>query len=260
MAIKKSKAIVIGHYPLGESDRIVIFLSRDYGKIRAVAKGARKIKSKLCGRLEILTYGELIYFEREGKDLHSVNSFDIIEPFQMLREDLLKMAYCTYAAELIQNVVSEEEPDPDTFDLMLKVMLMIAKNDDPEIIIRTFEIQLLEKMGLNPRLDSCIICSNKINEPNPIFNIQAGGILCNKCANNDYKGIKISRGSLETMKLMQKSNIESISRLKASELSKQEINKLLSSFIAFHMDIKNLHSLSFLENIKSEYRRQDSNQ
>jgi DNA repair protein RecO (recombination protein O) len=260
MAVKRSKAIVIGHYPLGETDRIVIFLTRDYGKIRAVAKGARKIKSRLCGRLEILIYGDLLYYERTGKDLHNVNSFDTVEPFQILREDFLKMAYCSYIAELIQRAVSEEETDPETFDLMLNVMTAMVESNDPEIIVRAFEIRLLERMGLSPKLSSCIVCSGEISDPNPKFSIQSGGVLCKKCSDSGYHGIIISRDSLEMMIKMQETDIDLIPRLKASNSSKQEIGKLLSSFIAFHMDVKNLHSVSFLESIKSEYKGQDSDQ
>ncbi|HGJ67350.1 TPA: DNA repair protein RecO [bacterium] len=258
MAIKRSKAIVIGSYPLRESDKIIVFLTRDFGKIRAVAKGVRNIKNKLCGRLELLTFGELIYFERTGKDLHSINSFDIIEPFQMLREDLLKMAYCSYIAELVQHVISEEETDPQIFDLTLSMMSMIAINNEPEIIIRAYELRLLEKMGLKPRLDSCILCSAEIDDLNPKFSVKNGGILCNKCSNSENNIFTISRGSLEVMKKMQESSLEFISRLRLSEQNRQEITKALLSFLTFHTDIKNLRSLSFLEAIKSEYRSQNS--
>jgi len=255
MAVKKSKAIVIGHYPLGETDRIVIFLTRDFGKIRAVAKGAKKIKSKFCGRLELLTYGELIYYEKAGKELHNVNSYDIIESFQILREDLLKMAYCSYISELTQNAISDGESDPDTFDLILNIMALMIRSDDPEIITRIFEIRLLKRLGLKPKLESCIVCSNEVNETNPKFSIQSGGVVCNRCSNLGHNGIIISRGSLEMMKKMQDIDIALIQRLKLSDLNKQEIKKILSSFISFHTEIKNLRSLSFLESIESEYRR-----
>ncbi|MGB9596200.1 MAG: DNA repair protein RecO, partial [Candidatus Poribacteria bacterium] len=182
MSLKRSNAIIIGHYSLGETDKIIILFTRDYGKVRAVAKGVKRLKSKLSGRIEILTYGDLIYFERAGKDLHLINSFDIIEPFQTIKEDLLKMAYCYYIADLIQHVIPESEPDPDTFDLMLSVMYLIESANDVEIIVRAFEIRLLERIGLNPRLDSCIICSNEINEEVPKFSIQSGGVICEKCS------------------------------------------------------------------------------
>ena len=255
MAVKRSDAIVIGHYPLGETDKIIVFFTKDYGKIRAVAKGVRRLKSRLCGRVEILTHGDLIFFERVGKDLHSVNSFDIIETFQKLREDLLKIAYCSYMAELIQHVTSDGEPDSEIFELMLNTMSIIESSDAPEIFVRVFEIRLLEKLGLNPRLDSCIVCSDEINNENPRFSVQAGGVICDKCSRSGHYVVAISRSTLDLMRRIREIPFELLTVLETSEISKQEMKKILSGFISFHVDVKNLRSLRFLESIESEYRR-----
>ena len=133
MPVQKTNAVVLGYYPLGEVDRIVVFYTKDFGQIRAVAKGASKTKSKFCGRLEIFTYGALVFFEKVNKDLHAINSFDIIESFQVLREDLLKMAYGSYIAELTQHIESLSVPNADMFDLLLGIMSMMKVSDDPEI-------------------------------------------------------------------------------------------------------------------------------
>lgn len=252
MAVQKTKAIVIGYYPLGETDRIIVFYTRDHGKIRAVARGIRNIKSRLSGRLEILTYGNLVFFERVDKDLHTVNSFDIIESFQELREDLLKMTYCSYLAELIQKVEPESEANFGTFDLMLNIMLMMETTDDPEVLARAFEIRLLTEAGLSLRLDSCTACSSDIDNSNPGFNVSAGGVLCSKCSQSDPRTIFISRGTLELMKRIQQAPLKLIPRLRISEVNRQELKKILSGFISFHIDIESLHSLSFLESITRE--------
>jgi DNA repair protein RecO (recombination protein O) len=254
MAVKRSDAIVIGYYPLGETDRIVVFFTKDYGKIRAVAKGVRRLKSRLCGRVEILTHGDLIFFERTGKDLHSINTFDIIETFQTLREDLLKMAYCSYMAELIQQVTSDSQSDTDIFDLMLNTMSAMKESDVPEMLVRVFEIRLLEKIGLNPRLDSCIVCSGGINDENPRFSVRAGGVLCDKCSKSGHYSVVISRDTLDLMRRIREIPFELITVLETTEANKQEMKRLLSGFISFHVDVKNLRSLRFLESIESEYR------
>ena len=253
MALKRSNAIIIGNYSLGETDKIIVFFTRDYGKVRAVAKGVKRLKSRLSGRTEVLTYGDLIYFERVGKDLHSINSFDIIESFQTLREDLLKMANCFYIAELIQHVASESEADPDTFDLMLNTMSLIESSNDIELIVRAFEIKLLERMGLNPRLDSCIICSCEINDESPKFSIQSGGVICAKCSRSGHYAFNISLSSLELMRKMADISLEVIPSLNLSEFNRQEIKKILSGFISYHVDAKNLRSLSFLESIEGKF-------
>src|SRR5881628_1341299 len=88
MALGKSAAVVIGSFPLGESDRVVTFFSRQHGKVRGVARAARRIKSKFGGALELLTLGELIFFDTGRSDLVRVDHFDVLRPFDRVREDL----------------------------------------------------------------------------------------------------------------------------------------------------------------------------
>jgi len=254
MPVQKTKAIVLGYHPLGEADRIVTFYTKDFGKVRAVARGVRKVRSRLCGKLEILTCGDLVFFEKIDKDLHVVNSFDIVEPFQVLREDLLKMAYCSYLAELVQQVESLGVPGADTFELVLDIMFMMKTTDDPEMLARTFEIRLLTSAGLSPQLDSCVACSSDIGNASALdFNVAKGGVLCGECSMTRQNSvISISRGTLELMKRMQRTPLELIPRLKILEISRRELRKVLESFISFHIDSGRLRSLDFLASIEND--------
>jgi DNA repair protein RecO (recombination protein O) len=263
LPVQKTRAIVLRYHSLGEADRIVTFYTRDFGKIRAVARGVRKVKSRLCGRLEILTCGDLVFFERVDKDLHVVNSFDIVESFQVLREDLLRMAYCSYLAELIQHVESLGIPSSDTFELVLDIMFMMKTTDDPEMVARTFEIRLLTSAGFSPQLDSCVACSSDISDVGAGhasallgFNVARGGVLCNKCMDagvaRQASTIRISRGTVELMKRMQRTPLELIPRLKIVETSRRELRKVLKSFISFHIDSGQLRSLAFLASIEND--------
>ncbi len=255
MAVQKTKAIVIGYHPLGEADRIVVFLSEDFGNVRAVARGIRKVKNRLCGRLEILSCGSLVFYERPGKDLHVVNSFDTIESFQVLREDLMKMTYCSYLAELVQRVDLSGEPDSDVFELLLGVMFMMKATDDPEMLARVFEIRFLTGAGFSPQLDSCLECSRDVGNATSLgFSVSRGGVLCSEC--NSTAGqtsvFSISRGTVEMMKRMQRTSLELIPRLRVLENNRRELKKVLRSFISFHMDIGRLRSLDFLASIEDD--------
>ncbi len=255
MPVQKTKAIVLGHHPLGEADRIVIFHTENFGNIRAVARGVRKIKSRLCGRMEILICGALVFYERPGKDLHAVNSFDIIESFQSLREDLMKMAYCSYLSELIQHVESSGGPDSDTFELMLDIMFMMKTTDDPEMLARVFEIRFLTSAGLSPQLDDCLECSCDIGSATTLrFNVAEGGVVCNKCVGGAEQSstLLISRGTLELMKRMQQAPLELISRLRILENNRRELRKVLRNFISFHIGVRRLRSLDFLASIEND--------
>jgi DNA repair protein RecO (recombination protein O) len=242
---------------LGEADRIIAFHTEDFGNVRAVARGVRKVKSRLCGRLEILTFGSLVFYERPGKDLHVVNSFDVIESFQTLREDLMKMAYCSYLAELVQHVGSqgESESDSDMFALLLVVMSMMKDADDPEVLARVFEIRLLTSAGLSPQLDFCLECSCEIDNAASLgFSVARGGILCSECKDTvgQTTAFPISRGTVELMKRMRQTPLELISRLRILENNRRELRKVLKNFISFHIDIGRLRSLDFLASIEDD--------
>lgn len=259
MSVQKTKAIVLGSYPLGEADRIVTFYTGDFGRIRAVARGVRKVKSRLCGRLELLTYGDLVFFERVDKDLHVVNSFDIAESFQLLREDLQKMSYCSYLAELLQQIEPLSAPNADIFSLVLEIMSLMKSADDPEILVRAFELRFLTAVGFEPQLDACVVCSGTVDDVDTLlgFSIGEGGVLCNKCrgeksVNAQVPVISISRGTLELMKRLQRSPLGFVSRLKMLDMSRHELKKLLRSFISFHAGIGPLRSLDFLASLESD--------
>ena len=252
MPLLKTNAVVLGYHPLGDADKIIIFCTEDFGEVRAVARGVRKVRNRLCGRLEVLTFGNLIFFERANKDLHIVDSFDIVESFQVLREDLLKMAYCSHMSELVRQTGAIGLPDAGTFDLVLATMFMMKTADDPEMLARTFEIRLLANAGLRPQLDHCVACSGDIGTmPSLGFSVTKGGVLCVKCRRSN-SAISISRGTVELMKRMQQITLELLPRLGMTETSRRELREVLTSFISFHMDGRRLRSLDFLASIERD--------
>ena len=88
MGLGRSAAVVIGSFPLGESDRVVTFFSRDFGRLRGVARAARRIKSRFGGSLELFTLGQLVFFDTGRSELVRIDHFDVTHPFAALREDL----------------------------------------------------------------------------------------------------------------------------------------------------------------------------
>ncbi|MBD3183982.1 DNA repair protein RecO [Candidatus Poribacteria bacterium] len=273
LPVQKTKALVLGYHPLGEADKIISFLTKDFGYIRAVGKGARRIKNKLCGRLEIMTYGDLVFYERTDKDLHIINTFDIIEHFQELRENLTKIAYCSYLAELIQQIETPGVQNTEIFNLLLNIMVMMRGQDDPELLARIFELRLLASAGLSPKLDSCVLCTSYITPGNSEslsvkgvtglrFSVADGGILCCDCGNNFSQQknrtqtigavITISRGTLELMKRLQNAPLELLARLKMLDSSRAEIRRITRNFISYHMDRGKFRSLDFLESIEKD--------
>src|SRR5437867_1300748 len=101
MGLERSSAIVLGSFPLGESDRVVTFFTRGFGKVRGVARSARRIRSRFGGALELFTLGELVFFDSGRSELVQVDHFDIVRPFDRARDDLLRLGHAAWMAECV---------------------------------------------------------------------------------------------------------------------------------------------------------------
>src|SRR2546429_9137688 len=109
MALGKSAAVVIGSFPLGESDRVVTFYSRDFGKIRGVAKASRRIRSRFAGALELFTLGEMVFFDTGRSELVRIDHFDILHPFDRVRRDLERLGPAAWVVECVGRLTGPHE-------------------------------------------------------------------------------------------------------------------------------------------------------
>ena len=109
MALGKTPAVVIGSFPLAESDRIVTFFSRDFGKVRGVARAARRMRSRFGSALELLTLGDLIFFDGGRSDLVHVDHFDIVRPFERVRGDLERLGQAAWMVECVARLTAERD-------------------------------------------------------------------------------------------------------------------------------------------------------
>src|SRR5205814_7262241 len=110
MALGNSAAVVIGSFDLGESDRVITFYSREYGKVRGVAKASRRMRSRFGGSLELFTLGELVFFDTGRSDLVRVDHFDVLEPFAALRADLERLGPAAWVVECVGRLTAERAP------------------------------------------------------------------------------------------------------------------------------------------------------
>src|SRR5919198_6306381 len=109
MGIERTPALVIGRFPLGESDRVVTFFTRRFGKVRGVAKAARRTRSRFGSALELFTLGELIFFDTGRSELVRVDHFDITRPFDRVREDLDRLAQAAWMIECVARLTAERD-------------------------------------------------------------------------------------------------------------------------------------------------------
>lgn len=173
----KSHALVLRTRDYREADRLVTLLTREEGKVTAVARGVRKTKSKLSALVEPLTLG--FFLLHRGKSLDTLIQGEIVKPYRKLREDLLLFAYGQYFCELCEGALPEREPSLPVFLLLLTALEALETDSQPARVARCFELNLLETLGYRPVMENCQHCGSSTG---PFyFDLTNDGLICNHC-------------------------------------------------------------------------------
>ena len=248
MALYKTRAIVIKSMNLSESDRLITFMTENHGKVKCVAKGARKAKNQFWGSLEPMSLIHLIYFGREHQSLFRLNHSDIIESFQTIRDDFDKLYTGIYFLDLIDAMILEGHWEPKVFGLLYQALAALNQQNELEPLRRLFEIRLLSLSGYKPQLEHCVLC-RKIPANGMIpFSYAHNGILCSSCSNSARVDIQFSVGTRNYIKKLLEVEIKTCERLKFPKSQIEEIEKVTHRLVLSHLG-RELKSYPFIKNM-----------
>jgi len=177
--IYKTEAIVLRQNSLGEADRIVTLYTPLNGKVRAVARGVRRPKSKLSGHLELLNRVKVSL--ARGRNLDIVSEAEVVKGYRQIRSDLNRITKAIYMAELVDNFSVENAPNQPLFDLALEFMEWLSGDANSDILLRYFEARLLDVTGYKPEIVQCVECRTLLAETDHLFAAGSGGVLCSEC-------------------------------------------------------------------------------
>jgi len=179
MSLGRSAAVVIGSFPLGESDRVVTFFSRDVGRVRGVARAARRMRSRFGGSLELFTLGELVFFDTGRSDLVRIDHFDVTHPFAALRERLDTLGEAAWVVEIVARTTGERDRQPALYGLLVRALRALETAPRPARVAVCFGVRCLDVLGHRPRLDRCVECGRTYPFPRPALG--EGGVVCDGC-------------------------------------------------------------------------------
>ena len=248
MPLYQTTAIVLRSTPYGESDRIVTLYTLDFGKMKGIAKGAKRSRKRFANTLEIGSYIQVAFFEKETQDLVRLDHSELIRPFGSLREDITKLAWASYFIELVNELTAERIKNKALFKLLVFFLNLIDQGMLEEEIQRVFEVRLLSLLGYQPHLDHCTRCQKFLSDEKFFFGIREGGVLCPSCAAHLPGLVPISLGTVKTLLLAQSLPLEKVRRLSFSPQSSKESRAVLSVFLREYLG-KELKSKKFLEQI-----------
>ena len=162
MALHQSDSIILKTYPLGEADRIVAFFSRDFGKMRGVANGARKMKNRFGASLEPLAHSRIEFFEKENRDLVRIQAADLLDSPMKLFEDYDRAVCAGRVIELMDRFLPEHEPQDAVFRLVRMTVRALEQGCPIDFAACYFEVWMLRLAGVFPDLFACSVCSKHL--------------------------------------------------------------------------------------------------
>jgi DNA repair protein RecO (recombination protein O) len=182
MPLHESEAIVLQRYPLGEADRLVSFLSRNMGRVRGVAAGSRKTKSRFGSTLEKLSHVRIWYFERESRDLVRISQCEMIESFLDVFRDYPSSVALALFSEITEAVLPEREASDANFRLLLLATQTVKHTGKAELPLAYFALWTVKLGGWLPSLDSCAFCGNALSADAAAYIApSASAAACAKC-------------------------------------------------------------------------------
>jgi DNA repair protein RecO (recombination protein O) len=255
----QTQGIILKQTKLGEFDKIVTIYTPELGKLRAVAKGACRPKSKLGGNVEPLTHSLMLL--AKGRNLDIVTQSQAINGFLALKSDLWRMACGLYILELIDSFTIEGGESRPLFDLSLDILNRLSEPDSSEGILRYFELHLLHYLGYRPQLRRCVNCDSPLKPVVNFFSLSMGGLLCPHCnseENHRYKQIEaiplkpslpVSVGALKVLRLWQSYDYATARRVRLKPELYYELEQVLHEYIRYILQ-RELKSLTWLKELK----------
>ena len=249
MPLRSTDAVIIGGYDLAEADRIVVFYTSAAGKVRAVAEGARRIRSRFGGTLQLFAQGRLVYFERPNRTLHKVNEFAVAESHQVMREDLDLIALGSTLVEAVALGVEDEEPSPPLYRLLAEGLGLLEAAGRPSVVLHGFTMHLLRLLGYLPELGACVGCRAALPPRVPVaLSAGRGGLLCPACRSLASDARALSPEALGFLRGAGGAPLRLMGRVGLAPGAEREVGEALRGFLQ-HVLGRPLKSADFLSRL-----------
>jgi DNA repair protein RecO (recombination protein O) len=251
--IYNTEAIVIRRVDYGDHDVILTVLTRHKGKLSVMAKNARKSVKRFSGILELFYALDMVV--RENSRMAYLQEAALIEPFENIRQDILKTAYASYFSEIVNRFLEEGTKDEGVYDLLFHTLADLDSGErTPEETSLFFQLKFLGLTGHNPELAVCLVCKKDLDSMDQVrvlFDIGQGGILCKTCGRKTPVTLELSKGMLKQMIWYGETEPGKTSVIRFSRQTLMESLRFLERFLPFHLE-KELMSLKFLNTIRGE--------
>jgi DNA repair protein RecO (recombination protein O) len=244
--VYRAEGIVLRRRNIGEADSIFTVLASDGRKFEAVARGARKTRSRMRGHLEPLTHSRFLI--ATGKSLDVFTQAETIESFRHLRDYLERSSAGMYCAELCDRFTVEDQENRQLFHLLRATLTALDAGAVPDVVLRYFELQILAISGFELQLAGCARCGARLNEEPALFSAGGGGLFCRNCRPEAGAGRLMSVRAIKTLRFGRGAKLARFCEVQIEPALLREMQSALEEAIVFHLD-RRLGTRRFLEDV-----------
>ena len=249
----RTQAIILSRRDFGEADRLLTLYTPLRGKVRAIAKGARKPSAKISGHVELFARSDCLI--HRGRNLDILTQAELIDAYLGLREDLGRGAYANYVAELLDRFTADEEDDSgDVFLLLHETFARIADSADPRLAARYFELRLLDLTGFRPELLECVIARTELLPEPQFFSHEEGGVVSRAAA--PQVASRLAEIDFDTLKLLRhlqrSASYAGVSSLRITPAQHQRAERIMLGYMA-HLLERKLESVDFIQRLRRQF-------
>ena len=248
----RAEVIVLKRQNFRETDLIVTFFSREFGKMAGIGFGARRSHKRFSNCLQLFALSQLFFSQRPNQELVRLEWCELIEGHNFITRDVKRFAFASYLAELTASLTAVWDKNVELFQLLAECLGLLNGDSQAEEAVRIFEIRFLTLLGYKLNLESCSQCGQQFTSTAPAyFQVTGGNLLCMKCSED--RSLKISAGTLRTLRYAQREPLNAIDRLRISRAANNEARVFLETFL-IHLMHKRPKSLDMIQKLRNRYK------
>jgi DNA repair protein RecO (recombination protein O) len=241
-------AIVLTRFDYGEADRIMTIFTPEHGKIKAIAKGVRRPKSRIGGSIEPLA--ELRIALARGRTFDVVTQVQVTHPWLRLRDSLESAATAWYLAELADRSLEERHEAEGLYALLRHAYELLDEGMNPGRLARWFEMHLADELGMRPEVDRCVECDRMLEADESFRWVPPlGGVLCQRCPGPPADRAGLSLDALKLLKAYQRMDVEAIAALRLPAPVEREVEQAMRDFLSYSLE-REARSRPFLDEVR----------
>jgi DNA repair protein RecO (recombination protein O) len=249
-------AIVLRRTDFGEADRLVTLLTPNRGKLRVIAKGARKMTSRKAGHIELFAHTQVLLAHARTFDL--ITQAELLEPHLPLREDVMRGGLAHYLCELADQFAQEEHEDTALFDLMAEGLGLLSTARDPALAVRYCEMRLLDLSGYKPQLYRCALTGAAIEADSETadavthgtpFSSADGGVLSRAALAQAREWVTLSHSGLMLLRALQTQPFAALEALAVTREVHAELERAMQSYVSFVTE-RRMRSMAYVKQLQ----------